>query len=178
MQSSLVPPEYIRSIYPEIERFLDKLIPITNGRFIKIDLLHDLLIGKQHLWIVTDDEEYIVGMVMTEVLHYPRKRILGIQYCAGEKLNEWMDSTLEILENWALDNECEAMELTGRKGWVKKLALQEWKQEYVVVKKDNLKKTKLSLVKSEEKDGKGKQKQSASTGDSKRRNANLSKQTA
>ena len=177
IQSSIVPPDYIRAIYPEIEKYFDKLVPITNGRYIKIDLLHDLLTGKQHLWIITDDEEYIIGIVMTEVLHYPRKKILGIQYCSGERLNEWMDSTLEMLENWALDNECEAMELTGRKGWVKKLALQEWKQEFVVVRKDNLKRTKLTLVKSEKEDGKGK-KQSTATGSTKRNDRDLSKQTA
>jgi len=178
MQTSLVPPDYISSIYSEIEPFLDKLVPVTNGRFIQIDMLHDLLTGKEHLWIVTDDEEYIVGIVMTEVLHYPRKKILGVQYCSGDNLHDWMDSTLEILENWALDNECESMELTGRRGWVKKLALQEWKEEFVVVRKDNLTKTKLSLVKSEKKDGKEKRKQPASKGDSKRHNRNLSEQTA
>ena len=87
-----------------------------------------------------------------------------------------MDSTLEILENWALDNECEAMELTGRKGWVKKLALQEWKQEFVVVRKDNLKRTKLTLVKSEKEDGK--RIEQTATGSTKRSDRDLSKQTA
>ena len=177
MKTSLVPPEYIRHIYPEIEKFLDRLVPVTNGRFERIDLVHDMLIQRENLWIITDDEEYIVGIVMTEIMYYPRKRILGIQYCAGDKLDDWMDSTLEILENWAVDNDCKAMELTGRKGWVKKLKLQSWEEEFVVVKKDKLEKTILSLVKSENKDGKGKE-QSTPTGSTKRHNRNLSEQTA
>ena len=176
MKTSLVPPEYIRHIYPEIEKFLDRLVPVTNGRFERIDLVHDMLIQRENLWIITDDEEYIVGIVMTEIMYYPRKRILAIQYCAGDKLDDWMDSTLEILENWAVDNDCKAMELTGRRGWVKKLKLQSWEEEFVVVKKDKLEKTKLSLVKSENKDGQ--RKQQTPTGYTKRHNRNLSEQTA
>tara|TARA_R100001244_G_scaffold57877_1_gene48956 strand:+ start:871 stop:1419 length:549 start_codon:yes stop_codon:yes gene_type:complete len=181
IQASVVPPEYIRHIYPKVEGFLDRLVPTTNGRFEKIDLLHDMLTGRENLWVVVeeeDNEENIIGIVITEVMHYPRKRMLAIQYCSGDRLDEWMDNTLEILENWALDNDCEGMELTGRKGWVKKLKLQQWKEEFVVVKKDKLERTKLSLVKSEKKDGKEKRKQPASKGDSKRHNRNLSEQTA
>ena len=73
MKTSLVPPEYIRHIYPEIEKFLDRLVPVTNGRFERIDLVHDMLIQRENLWIITDDEEYIVGIVMTEIMYYPRK---------------------------------------------------------------------------------------------------------
>jgi hypothetical protein len=86
-----------------------------------------------------------------------------------------MVEALRVLENWAVDNECTAMEITGRRGWVKKLKLHEWEEEFVVVKKEGLKKAELKIVESEKTDGQKKRRNpSNSTG----RVKNLSKQTA
>jgi len=163
MDVYLVPPEYVRQVYPNIDEFMDRLVPTTHGRFDKVDILHDMLTAKEHLWVVVkEDQETIVGIILTEITVYPRKRMLSIQYAAGDELDKWMIEALRVLENWAVDNECTGMEITGRRGWVKKLKLHEWEEEFVVVKKEKT-------------DGqKKRRKQSTSTG----RVKNLSKQTA
>jgi hypothetical protein len=177
MKVYLVPQEYITSIYSDIEKYIDKLTPTTHGRFDKIDILNDLLTGRETLWTVVDEknDNKIIGVIFTEISHYPRKKMLSIQYASGDKLDEWMEESLVTLENWAVDNECTAMEITGRRGWVKKLKKHNWEEEFVVIKKEGLNKVNLKIVESEKNNGKEKRrKQSASTG----RVKDLSKQTA
>jgi len=177
MDVYLIPPEYVRQVYPDIDKFMDRLVPTTHGRFDKVDILHDMLTAKEHLWVVVkEDQETIVGMILTEITVYPRKRMLSIQYAAGDELDKWMIEALRVLENWAVDNECTGMEITGRRGWVKKLKLHKWEEEFVVVKKEGLKKAELKIVESEKTDGQKKRRRNTSntTG----RVKNLSKQTA
>jgi|TARA_R100000329_G_scaffold151479_1_gene147848 hypothetical protein len=165
MKVYLVPQEYVRDIYPKIEEYIDRVVPTSNGRFDKIDLLHDIIVGKATLWTVVDEEEdnKIYGIIFTEITSYPRRKFLSITFASGDRLDEWMDESLKVLENWAVDNECESMEITGRKGWVKKLKPHDWEEEFVIIKKQNLKKNNLEVVKTEKDNGKESRKQSTPT---------------
>jgi len=42
---------------------------------------------------------------------------------------------LETLERWAMDNNCDGMEMTGRKGFEKILGPYGWTPEYTVFEK-------------------------------------------
>jgi len=137
-EMSMVPPQMLGGVWKKSERLIDKLQRISHGRFENQDILNELFSGKQQFWAVWDnepDEFTVIGVVITEVMQYPRKRILCIQYCAGERLSEWMSEMLELLEKWAKTSDCEAMELTGRRGWVRTLQPEGWEEEYVVVSK-------------------------------------------
>tara|TARA_R100001129_G_C5305955_1_gene243787 strand:+ start:141 stop:671 length:531 start_codon:yes stop_codon:yes gene_type:complete len=176
MKVYLVPQEYITEIYPKIDSYIDRLVPTSHGRYEKIDLVNDILMGKATLWVVLDDEDdnKIYGIIFTEISHYPRKKMLSITFASGDNLDSWIDESLEVLENWAVDNNCTDMEITGRRGWVRKLNLHDWKEEFVIVKKENLKKNNLKVVKTEKENGKESRKQSTSTG----RVKDISEQTA
>ena len=167
MKVYLVPQEYITQIYPDIDKYIDKLVPTSHGRFEKIDLVNDILTGRASLWTVVDEEDNnkVYGIIFTELSNYPRKKMLSISFASGDNLESWIEESLEVLENWAVDNDCVAMEITGRRGWVKKLQSHNWQEEFVIVKKENLKKSTLKIVDTEKENGKEKRrKQSASTG--------------
>ena len=106
MKVYLIPTEHITSIYPDIEKFVDRLVPTTHGRFDKIDILNDLLLNKESLWTIVDVEnnDNIIGIIITQITTYPRTKMLSIQYAAGDQLDEWMIESLTTLENWAVDN--------------------------------------------------------------------------
>ena len=154
MKVYLVPQEHITQIYPDIEKYVDRMVPTAYGRFEKIDLVNDILSGKATLWVIMDEEDdnKLYGIIFTEWSYYPRKKMLSISFAAGDKLDSWIEESLKVLENWAVDNDCDAMEITGRKGWVKKLKDYDWKQEFIIVKKENLKKRTLEVVKTEKKE--------------------------
>ena len=47
----------------------------------------------------------------------------------------WRDAMLQTLEKWAIDNSCDGMEMTGRKGFEKILKPHGWTPEYAVFEK-------------------------------------------
>jgi hypothetical protein len=175
MNVYLIPPEYVKEVYSDIEKHLERLVPTTNGRFEKIDILHDLLVGIENLWVVVEEDETVpLGIIITQVSHYPRKSMLSIQYAAGDRLDEWIDEGLQTMENWAVDNGCTGMEITGRRGWVRKLKLYDWEEEFVIVKREDLKKNNLKVIEKETTDGKEKRRKSATTGNNHRNNLSKS----
>ena len=138
LEMSMTPTEMLGSVWKKSERLIDKLQRVSHGRFESQDILHELFTGKQQFWAVWDEEVEglpIIGVVITEVMQYPQRRILSIQYCTGSRLDEWMSDIIELLEQWAKTCGCDGMELTGRRGWARKLQPEGWEEEYVIVSK-------------------------------------------
>ena len=54
-------------------------------------------------------------------LNYPQKKVCRIVTLGGQGMDEWVEQTLEILEEWSIEQDCDAMETVCRKGFVKKL---------------------------------------------------------
>jgi len=98
-------------------------------------ILREIVNFEQHLWIVFDDDKKIIAALTTRFVDYPDKRLLAGQFLGGEKIMQWRDSMLETLERWAKDNNCDGVEMTGRKGFTKVLAPHGWTPEYTVFEK-------------------------------------------
>ena len=49
---------------------------------------------------------------------------------------DFIDEVLSTMEQTAIRHECDAMQVTGRRGWVKKLQSYDWKEEFVIVSKN------------------------------------------
>ena len=84
------------------------------------------------LWLAMEDEEILAAMV-SQIVSYPRKRILRIIAIGGGQMDRWLPF-LPGLEEWALENGATALEAWGRKGWLK--VLEDWKCSYHVLTKD------------------------------------------
>ena len=41
---------------------------------------------------------------------------------AADEIERWKDPMLALLRRWAKDTQCDAIEFTGRKGWIKLFA--------------------------------------------------------
>jgi hypothetical protein len=65
------------------------------------------------------DEETFKGAVVTNIMNYPQKKILCMQFCGGEELKLWKQPMLDLLKRFARDLGCEGIESTGRPGWAK-----------------------------------------------------------
>jgi hypothetical protein len=53
---------------------------------------------------------------ITEICHYPNKRVLDIRHCGGD-LNELLDRLEPAMCEFARENGCTAIMGSGRKGW-------------------------------------------------------------
>lgn len=135
MQVSLVDNNYVSAIWDQVEPILGKSLLTAHGRYTMKSILREIVNFEQHLWIVFDDDKKIIAALTTRFVNYPDKRLLAGQFLGGEKIMQWRDSMLETLERWAKDNNCDGVEMTGRKGFTKVLAPHGWTPEYTVFEK-------------------------------------------
>ena len=118
MQVSAVPAEYVKQVWPDVKEYLQGAEDYTHGRYEVEDILDSITDYDHTLWIAFT-EEGIKGVVVTNFIDYPRKRMLCMSFCGGVQLENWKDPMLQLLQRWAKDNECDGIEATARLGWSK-----------------------------------------------------------
>ena len=132
MKAHLLDPDDVEYVWEKVEPILARVIPHSEGELETDDILDLVTEGSMQLWIVAENKEIIAALV-TQIITYPQKRILRLVSLAGEDFDKFKHF-LDIVESFAIQKDCTALELWGRKGW-KKL-LPEWNSEYIVYTKD------------------------------------------
>ena len=132
MKAHLLDPDDVEYVWEKVEPILARVTPHSEGELETGDILDLVTEGSMQLWIVAENKEIIAALV-TQIITYPQKRILRLVSLAGEDFNKFKHF-LDIVESFAIQKGCTALELWGRKGW-KKL-LPEWNSEYIVYTKD------------------------------------------
>ena len=132
MKAHLLDPDDVEYVWEKVEPILARVIPHSEGELETDDILDLVTEGSMQLWIVAENKEIIAALV-TQIITYPQKRILRLVSLAGEDFDKFKHF-LDIVESFAIQKGCTALELWGRKGW-KKL-LPEWNSEYIVYTKD------------------------------------------
>ena len=128
----LIRPDHIDGIWPDVEPHLERCVPHSEGELETEDFHQLLANGEMQLWLAMEDEEILAAMV-SQIVSYPRKRILRIIAIGGGEMKRWLPF-LPGLEEWALENGATGLECWGRKGWLK--ILDDWKCSYHVLTKD------------------------------------------
>jgi len=118
VQVSLVPKEYVHTVWDQVSGYLEEATNLTNDRYKVEDVLDLILQYGYMLWIAFDDSG-IKGAVVTFVQEYPRKRYLYLMFCGGIEGMSWKAEMLRILQMFARDSHCDGLEATGRLGWSK-----------------------------------------------------------
>ena len=135
MEVSLVDPKYLYLILDETLATLGKSVGTAHGRYSMGHIVQEILNGDQHLWVVLDEDSKVISALTTKFVSYPGKLLLAGQFLGGEKIMRWRALMLETLERWAIDNNCDGMEMTGRRGFEKVLRPHGWTPEYTVFEK-------------------------------------------
>ncbi len=61
------------------------------------------------------------GAFVTKIAKYPQKNLLIVILLGGDEFQEWRDEADALLNAFGKENNCEYVELFGRKGWGKML---------------------------------------------------------
>lgn len=130
IQVSLVPTDYIDACWKDVEEFLNKAVKYTYGRY-EVEDIYDCLKEYDHQLWVAIDEGKIIGAVVTNVMHYPKRKYLVMSFCGGSDLKDWKDPMLKLLQRFAKDIGCDGIEATARQGWAKVLQDDGYKQHWV-----------------------------------------------
>ncbi len=131
-----IPSDKILMLWEEVSPMLAPAVERSHGRWTMEFLLDALRSGQQQLWIVFEGEQPIKGVATTEILVYPNRKMLGIQYLGGKDLDTWGFSFLEIIEDFAKAAGCSGIEGTARKGFWKWMKEYDYKDAYTVYEKE------------------------------------------
>lgn len=97
----------------DLPALFDKALAIGGQTHTREDILAGLKDGKLQCWS-TDD-----SIVITEVIKYPRKKILHAWIVAGDFAT--IMAHLPAIQKFAEDNGCSAITTTGRRGFLRRL---------------------------------------------------------
>ena len=131
----LVSDEDIDFIWEECEPLIDSALKHSEGELVSSDVHDQLTNGAMQLWVAMEYGETIAAMI-TQVISYPRKRVLRIITLGGKDgsgLDKWY-MFLDMVEGFALRAACSALEAWTRKGMARKL--KDWNHSYMVITKE------------------------------------------
>jgi|ETNvirome_6_1000_1030641.scaffolds.fasta_scaffold24040_2 hypothetical protein len=131
----LVQPSDISIVWDEVVPLINNALKHAEGELLVEDLILPLSDGHMNLWVAFD-EGIVVAAMITEIIIYPRKKILRVITIAGKDghgMDKWY-GFLPMVEGFALNNNCSSLEAWTRKGMAKKL--KDWKHSYIVITKD------------------------------------------
>ena len=129
---TMVPPNYLNSLWPDVREQLARAIKRSHGRWNMEFLYASILNGNQQLWLAFDTENNIDGVGTTEILQYPEKRMIAVQFLGGDRFNDWVWDMLEKFKDFGRDNDCTGIEATARMGFWKWLEQDDFSRSYVV----------------------------------------------
>jgi hypothetical protein len=130
----IVNPDDVEYVWHEVEPLIEKALAHADGELYPEDVLSLIFDERQTLWVGMKDGEIFCAGV-TEIITYPRKRVLRVITFAtknGHDYKYWKDFE-EVIEGFGVRHGCSSIEAWTRKGLAKKL---KWDNEYSVITKD------------------------------------------
>ena len=106
----------------ELERcrpWIEAALEYSGGTHLFEDVEAGLLSGVMQLWPSPK------GCIVTEIVVYPRKKVLNV-FLGGGELDQILDMHSDVIA-WSKAQGCEALMMTGRFGWKKPLEKHGWK---------------------------------------------------
>ena len=99
--------------------WIEDALEYCNGTHSYEDVVQSISEGRMQLWPAPS------GCMVTEIVIYPRKKVLNI-FLAGGELDQLLDMNSDM-NAWAKQQGCTGGTLTGRVGWKKVLEPMGWK---------------------------------------------------
>jgi len=131
-QVALVEAEDVDMVWGEVSPLIRKALLHAEGELIPEDIKKHLDTSDLRLWVALENKDVLAAMV-TEIIQYPRKKIVRVITLAGKDMNMWYEF-LPMVEGYAIRNGCSSLEAWSRKGMARKL--KDWKHSYDIITKD------------------------------------------
>lgn len=110
----------------ELERcksWIEAALSYSGGTHDFIDVAEGIYKGTMQLWPTPK------GCIVTEIVVYPRKKILNV-FLGGGELDQILDMHEDVI-TWAKAQGCNALSMSGRPGWKKSLESHGWHNQHV-----------------------------------------------
>ncbi len=97
------------------------------GEYSIADIKSSCKSKNMQLWVKIGTE--VEGAFITKISVYPQKNILCVLLLGGKEFMTWRDEADALLNAFGKENNCEYVELFGRKGWGKILKDIDYKEQ-------------------------------------------------
>ena len=109
----------IEAWWPLVEEYLNAAMKYSLGEYNIADIKKSCISKNMQLWVKLGKETK--GAFVTKIAKYPQKNLLIVILLGGDEFQEWRDEADALLNAFGKQNNCEYVELFGRKGWGKML---------------------------------------------------------
>ena len=99
--------------------WIEAALEYSGGTHSLSDVINGITSGKMQLWPSPK------GCIVTEIVVYPRKKMLNV-FLGGGEMEQLLDMHKDVIA-WSKAQGCEAITITGRFGWKKPLTKHGWK---------------------------------------------------
>jgi hypothetical protein len=127
-----VHPDSVNDMWPLIQPHLlqfEQSIGTASAEEIRLQAID----GQAQIWGVATPDG-VRGVCITRIHETPRNKFCSIWAAIGNEVFQDILKVYAEIEKWALDNGCTAMEISGRRGWMR--VLPGYKEAAVVMHKD------------------------------------------
>ena len=133
VRAVLVEPKDLFAVWDQVAEFLGPACEVSRGRETLGTLRNSLLTGTDYLFVVLDGSD-VIGAVTYSVMEFKTGlRLLDIPMAGGVAMETQIDVVMEMIENLRRNLLCDRVTVTGRKGWVRRLAEYGFKQDLYTV---------------------------------------------
>ena len=139
-----IPTSNIDDVWNLVKKDIQEALSYSGNHTDSDFVLETLKQQKFQLWIAWDKEKKTTkdkyyGVVKTEVINTKLRKSCNIFVVTGKHRQKWQH-LISVLEDFALEQECNNMELIARKGWEKIMEQFNYKKTHVVLEKSITKK--------------------------------------
>lgn len=124
-----VPVDQVYLVWNDVAPMLERAIKTARGKCTIDDVLAGVKNGSYLLWVVFIDDE-IVAAITSRVIEYPRCKAMALDWIAGKRMKDWIETANETMVIHARHNGCTHMEGYGRPAWIRWNARYGWKEDY------------------------------------------------
>lgn len=118
----------------QAKELLQRAIDLNGGKFDLDDIKQRIDEQKMQLWGIHDGE--LKAAMVTEVVNYPQKRCLRVVLIGGFGIDDWEPMVARTLDGYGKAQGASAVEIWGRRGWVRQLAKYGYREYETVVLKE------------------------------------------
>ena len=139
-----IPTSNIDDVWNLVKKDIQEALSYSGNHTDSDFVFETLKQEKFQLWIVWDKAkkttlEKYYGVVVTEVVQRKLRKSCNIFVVTGRHRQKWQH-LISVLEDFALEQKCNNMELIARKGWERIMEQFNYKRTHVVLEKTITKK--------------------------------------
>jgi hypothetical protein len=123
------------NFWPEIKDRIKKSLIKSNDNTPLEKIYNDILQDYLQLWIVIDENYYIIGVGVSEFVYINDKKILSVYLFEADNIKIAIKAMNDLIE-WAHDKDIAAIETTARVGWEKFLKQLDFKKKEVLLRRN------------------------------------------